>query len=755
MIAGAPNPGAVEKAPRSFWWLFLLLLICLLSGLLYFRNQIVRQTALMVLKQSGFTGVQIAQVDLGPSRLQLSKVVVAKGLALDSLVLEWPWSSDRLGYPSLLHLDQLAIFGKVDQGKFVLAGLPTTGKSSLDTSATLEPAQISIDRLLAKFLPGRISCTGCRGSVGIDGVEIPLSFTFSSVRSDTVPSAGALPKKLNLNLSLITSIADFGEGSLDVTASGELGDWQNLQIQSQLKWGLSRFEVEDWRLDDIHVYMQGAYVWREGEFSARFAKPATVDIGRVSGPVLARSLESSRLMFNKTKLPLLLWAGDKNPDNYLQMQLAPVNLPLVIKSDTDKPLAIEITTPTISIKTTEQQLSWQVHGGYVALPELAWKIEQVGSHGNFTFDSGVLEARFQTKKISSLQPSPWIAPVTVRGHLRQTSSKIDLFTFDLKGLETKELAMQVNGAYNQSRKLGHARLRMPPLIFAPGEVDLALLSPRLAEQIKDLAGSVAVSGRLNWNEKGLYGGEVLATLQEVSATASGITARGVNSSIKLLGPTFDHTPPGQHIEVGQISAGVPIEKIDLVFHLRPGQQLQLEEAALSLLDALIEADPGLWRADPQSGTTVVRLSGLNLEKVTGLLDIEGVAVTGQLSGQLPFNLSPDGLVITDGSLSTDQPGIIRLDADRVRDIAMDSGIPEIVIKALANFHYKKLSLTVNRDISGEYLVFLQAVGNNPNLDGGRQIELNLNLSGKLDEILRRILFLQEQMEAVEKRFSSQ
>ncbi len=112
------------------------------------------------------------------------------------------------------------------------------------------------------------------------------------------------------------------------------------------------------------------------------------------------------------------------------------------------------------------------------------------------------------------------------------------------------------------------------------------------------------------------------------------------------------------------------------------------------------------------------------------------------------------MVIHGGILHTDRPGIIRLDADMVRQMIGEGAAPELVVEALSDYHYDNLSVSVNREQDGIYRMLLQAVGRNPALEGGRRVELNLNLSGNLDRIIGRILFLQEQMAAVEKIFST-
>jgi hypothetical protein len=64
---------------------------------------------------------------------------------------------------------------------------------------------------------------------------------------------------------------------------------------------------------------------------------------------------------------------------------------------------------------------------------------------------------------------------------------------------------------------------------------------------------------------------------------------------------------------------------------------------------------------------------------------------------------------------------------------------DMALQALADFHYTDLSLTLDRDAGGETAALLQVKGNNPAFYGGYPVEFNLNVTGKLDQILDRSL----------------
>jgi hypothetical protein len=64
---------------------------------------------------------------------------------------------------------------------------------------------------------------------------------------------------------------------------------------------------------------------------------------------------------------------------------------------------------------------------------------------------------------------------------------------------------------------------------------------------------------------------------------------------------------------------------------------------------------------------------------------------------------------------------------------------ELALAALSNFHYTDLRITLDRGADGDTVALMQVKGSNPDFYGGYPVEFNLNVSGKLDQILDRSL----------------
>ncbi|MCB1782844.1 MAG: YdbH domain-containing protein [Alphaproteobacteria bacterium] len=125
-----------------------------------------------------------------------------------------------------------------------------------------------------------------------------------------------------------------------------------------------------------------------------------------------------------------------------------------------------------------------------------------------------------------------------------------------------------------------------------------------------------------------------------------------------------------------------------------------------------------------------------MQDVTG----ENVKATGTLSGKIPVTIKPDGTFsIGKGSLTADTPGILSMPGQ----VIPGSGAQmELTRDILEQFNYSLLSLTTGKDENGKFVIHATLEGNNPKVQGGRAVKLNIKLSGDvLDFISSSVIVL--------------
>ncbi|MFW0777164.1 MAG: intermembrane phospholipid transport protein YdbH family protein [Rickettsiales bacterium] len=128
----------------------------------------------------------------------------------------------------------------------------------------------------------------------------------------------------------------------------------------------------------------------------------------------------------------------------------------------------------------------------------------------------------------------------------------------------------------------------------------------------------------------------------------------------------------------------------------------------------------------------VELNSL-LRDVTG----DRASATGVVSGTLPMVISPNGEVMFKaGSLKAADDGTIVLAPDAIPG---DNEQITIVRSVLSNFHYKKLSLNINSGKDDKLSMLLKLSGNNPDVYNGRQVNLNVRLTGDVLSLMQQTI----------------
>lgn len=298
------------------------------------------------------------------------------------------------------------------------------------------------------------------------------------------------------------------------------------------------------------------------------------------------------------------------------------------------------------------------------------------------------------------------------------------------------LTLDVDGRHDLDTLRGQARLTMPDVTFAADGLQPADLAPAAAF-VTDVVGRVGADGTVSWADDALAS-DLAVTLAGLAFAYGEVAVSGVDGTVVLDRPWPPRTPPGQEVAIGRVDAGLPMTGGRLRFHLADDGRLVLERAAIGVLGGrLAAADVVL---DPASARhlAAVRIDGLDVETVLALAELDGAEASGRMSGTLPIEVSPDGISIPGGTLAAVGAGVLRY-APAVPPPALQGGGEgvSLMLEALKNFHYEALELSIDGRAGGEWVTVLHIAGKNPDFMDGYPFEFNLNVSGRLDEILRQ------------------
>jgi len=198
---------------------------------------------------------------------------------------------------------------------------------------------------------------------------------------------------------------------------------------------------------------------------------------------------------------------------------------------------------------------------------------------------------------------------------------------------------------------------------------------------------------------------------------------------------------------------VVVHDLEVAFAAGPrieGRELVIDPEAPSLA---FRALRGRWLGGiltllpPEDGAlrpgdvATTKLLGLDLQALANLLEIEGLSGSGLLDGQVRLRWDEGSdMGFEEGSIASRRAGIIRWRPSSTPAALAGQGAGvALLLEALENFHYSRISITFEGRLEGAMQVGVHLEGNNPDLYGGHPFELNVNFEGALGLLARQAI----------------
>jgi hypothetical protein len=134
----------------------------------------------------------------------------------------------------------------------------------------------------------------------------------------------------------------------------------------------------------------------------------------------------------------------------------------------------------------------------------------------------------------------------------------------------------------------------------------------------------------------------------------------------------------------------------------------------------------------------LKVDKISLGRMFELFAVAGLTGEGVLSGEIPVTLFPAGLAIDHAKLEAGGPGHLRYNQAQAPAALANAGDSvKLALSALSDFQYDKLEIDLDRAATGDTELGLHIAGRNPSFYNGYPVEFNLNVTGRLDEALRK------------------
>jgi Dicarboxylate transport len=288
------------------------------------------------------------------------------------------------------------------------------------------------------------------------------------------------------------------------------------------------------------------------------------------------------------------------------------------------------------------------------------------------------------------------------------------------------------------------------LALAPGTLEPADLAPGLGRFLRRAEGQLRIDARLAL-ERGRLAYTLRAGTESLDLeTPDGTAVKGLAGRAELAGPPL-RTAGSQTVRFRTANLLGAFEDGEVRWQLG-GDTLEVEEARWSYAGGRLST-AGRFALGAARWPFTVSVSQLPLERLLAELSVPELSATGTLSGELPLVYDGEALRVDGGVLRAEPPGgVIRYaPAGSAAGSLGVGGDLEVLVGALEDLHYSKLVLELEGGLSGDVEAHLSIDGRNPHYQGGRPVELRVNVETNLPALLRGSRSITGVPEVIERR----
>ncbi len=516
------------------------------------------------------------------------------------------------------------------------------------------------------------------------------------------------------------------------------------QFDGRLKMAghLSALEIGGYRADTIDLDIDPSINWAGGRLAMRLLKSGTATARQITGGVLAGKLSELVLPILEGEAPLL--AIDLHepsaPSVAFDLRLGAIKATAPLLVGGPKPLRVALAAPELHWSGTWSPASGQtgvlkLDGGSLSVPSLGLAAGGIGAE--VAIDADKASADLAIAGITSTAKPPLHVPLTLTGKAETSGDKLT-FTGVLRD-RGKRLRSTIDVEHAFTANTGLAKLKMAPVTFVPGGLQPQDLIPAIGSQVEEVTGESALAGTVRWKQ-GKLTSDLELLLKDISFNSPQANVLRLNSVVKIDSLMPFTTKPAQQLAAGLVDVGLPLSDLVAEFHVERGFRLVVESARLALTGGEVSMPKVAFDLTDPRADLELTVKDVDLGELLQLAQVEGLAGTGTLAGRIPVSLAGQTIAIHQAALAATGPGTLRyVPTQSAAALLGSSESVEMALQALSNFEYKELTLTLNREPGGDTVALLHVKGQNPDFYDGYPVELNLNVSGKLDQILDRSL----------------
>lgn len=226
----------------------------------------------------------------------------------------------------------------------------------------------------------------------------------------------------------------------------------------------------------------------------------------------------------------------------------------------------------------------------------------------------------------------------------------------------------------------------------------------------------------------------------VDATMQDLSIDVTDTQVQRIQYGFTHGP-------GDIALRYETSMDDLL-----GGTVDLHSARLNFLNGELALRPDQFSLDDDEYTLHVDISRLDIARLFTEYPVTDLQGSGLLSGQLPIQISSQGIFVDSGQLAALPPGgQLSYRSDQVQRLGASNQAMALLFDVLDDFHYSELAGGLSYRDDGWLELALTLQGQNPTMDNGHPVRLEITLEEDLPALLRSLQLANQLNDVIQER----
>lgn len=260
----------------------------------------------------------------------------------------------------------------------------------------------------------------------------------------------------------------------------------------------------------------------------------------------------------------------------------------------------------------------------------------------------------------------------------------------------------------------------------------------MGRRLTRASGTLEGGGTLGW---GKASGQTALTIRttDLAFTAQGARFSGIETDFTVNSLTPPVTTEPQKLRIAEIASVIPVTEVRTEIGIAPSPALVIGGAKARMAGGTIRVDrTEVPLSPPVNATITIRADGVDLATLIELLEVQGLQAEGTLQGALPLRIEDSEIRFAEAALAAAAQGTLRYSPeDPPAFLQGTDQRSKLLRQALQNFRYDRLTLTLDGALGGQQVLRLSVGGSNPDFFDGRRVNLNVNIKGPLDSVVRQ------------------